>query len=365
MSEVIQYKCPCCGGAVEFNSEIQEMKCPYCDTQFAMDVIKEYNEEINKKDSEAINWAEYNKESGSGEWQEKELENLTAYICQSCGGEIITSNETGAMRCPYCDNTVVVLSKFEDTFRPDYILPFKLDKAKAEEAYANHLKGKRLAPKLFKEQNHIEEIKGIYVPFWLYNCDANGSASYQATRVRMWSDHSYEYSETSYYQVLRSGKMQFEKIPADASKKMPDDLMDSLEPYDYSELVDFDTAYMAGYLADKYDVTADENIPRVNERIKTTLASELRKSVDYYSTITQTNLQVNSENGDISYVLLPVWLLNTTYKGEKYIFGMNGQNGKFVGNIPMDKGIFWRWFGGIFGGCLAAGSIIATLVQLI
>ena len=47
MSELIQYKCPCCGGAVEFNSTAQKMKCPYCDTEISVD---EYESLIAKAD---------------------------------------------------------------------------------------------------------------------------------------------------------------------------------------------------------------------------------------------------------------------------------------------------------------------------
>lgn len=51
-----------------------------------------------------------------------------------------------------------------------------------------HLRGKRLLPKVFKDQNHIDEIKGIYVPFWLFDTDADADIRYRATKVRSWSD---------------------------------------------------------------------------------------------------------------------------------------------------------------------------------
>lgn len=56
--------------------------------------------------------------------------------------------------------------------------------------------------------------------------------------------------------------MTFEKVPVDASSKMPDDHMDSIEPYDYKKLKPFSTAYLPGYLADKFDVTVEQSRER-------------------------------------------------------------------------------------------------------
>lgn len=120
-----------------------------------------------------------------------------------------------------------------------------------------HYKGKKLLPKIFKKENHIDEIKGVYVPFWLFDADADADIRYKATRVRTWSDSDYDYTETSYYSIGRSGDIGFDRVPVDGSSKMPDDLMESIEPFKFEDAVDFKTAYLAGYLADKYDVTAE------------------------------------------------------------------------------------------------------------
>lgn len=49
---------------------------------------------------------------------------------------------------------------------------------------------------------------------------------------------------------------------------MADDLMESIEPYDFKKAVDFQTAYLAGYVADKYDVDEKQSVSRANDRIK-------------------------------------------------------------------------------------------------
>lgn len=230
------------------------------------------------------------------------------------------------------------------------MIPFKIDKKAAKEALQRHYKGKKLLPKIFKKENHIDEIKGVYVPFWLFDADADADIRYKATRVRTWSDSDYDYTETSYYSIGRSGDIGFDRVPVDGSSKMPDDLMESIEPFKFEDAVDFKTAYLAGYLADKYDVTAEQSIDRANERIKRSTEDAFASTVKGYHSVTTENSSIRLHNGKAKYALYPVWLLNTTWKGKKYLFAMNGQTGKFVGDLPVDNGLYFKWLGGLTAG---------------
>ena len=340
MTNLQEYKCPACGGAIRFDSSIQKMKCPFCDTEFEMETLKAFDEELKKEAPDDMKW----KTSAGDQWAEAEIDSMTVYVCKSCGGEIVVDKTTSATACPFCDNPVVVMGRLKGALRPDYIIPFKLDKNAAKEGLYNHLKGKKLLPKVFKDKNHIDEIKGIYVPFWLFDADAHANIRYKASKVSHYSDSNYNYTKTSYYAVRRSGEVKFAKIPVDGSTKMDDDLMESIEPYDFSEAVDFQTAYLAGYLADKYDVDESASVARANERIKKSVEEEFRSTVQGYSTVVAESTSIRLKNGEAKYALYPVWVLNTTWNGNKYIFAMNGQTGKFVGDLPMDKGAFWKYF---------------------
>ena len=361
MAEILQYKCPCCGGKIEFDSSIQKMKCPYCDTEFDMETLKDYDEVLQEETPDEMSW---DTQAGSA-WQEGEEDGMRVYVCNSCGGQVITDATTAATQCPYCGNPMVMASQFAGDLRPDYVIPFRLDLKAAKEAMKRHLLKKRLLPKAFKTQNHIDEIKGVYVPFWLFDADADASINYRASRVRVWSDSKYDYTETSYFAVYRAGRLGFERVPVDGSAKMPDDLMESIEPFDFSGAVDFQTAYLSGYLADRYDVSAEESISRANGRIKTSTEQTFLSTVQGYSSVAVQNSSIHLNNGKAKYALYPVWLLNTTWRGEKYIFAMNGQTGKFVGNLPVDRGAWWRWFAlftGIFG---AAFYLLRWLLWLL
>lgn len=358
MADLQEFKCPCCGGSIEFNSETQKMQCPYCDTEFDVDALKGYEDESKIDTPDEMEW----ETSAGTQWQEGETDGLRVYVCKSCGGEIVGDETLGATSCPYCDNPVVMTGQFSGSLKPDYVIPFKKDKEDAKKAMRQHTKGKRLIPKVFKDENHIDEIKGVYVPFWLFDADADANIRYKATKTHTWSDSNYYYTRTSFFAVHRSGSIGFERVPVDGSTKMADDLMESIEPYDFSDAVDFKTAYLSGYLADKYDVDADDSITRANQRIKNSTEQAFAETVEGYSSVIPESSTIKLSSGKAKYALYPVWLLNTNWKGQKYVFAMNGQTGKFVGNLPLDKAAYKKWLFGLTGAISAAVFALSFLL---
>ena len=361
MAALQEYKCPCCGGAIAFDSTLQKMKCPFCDTEFEMETLASYDNELKNEPEENMSWDD----TAGTEWENGEADGLRSYVCKSCGGEIVGDETTAATSCPFCDNPIVMMGQFSGSLKPDYVIPFKVDKKAAKAALKKHYDGKRLLPKVFKDQNHIDEIKGIYVPVWLFDADADASIRYKATKVRAWSDQNYDYTETSFYAVSRGGKIGFERVPVDGSSKMDDTLMESIEPFNFSEAVNFQTAFLAGYLADKYDVDSEQSIGRANERIKKSTENEFAATVQGYATVTPEATSIRLQNGKAKYALYPVWLLNTTWNGEKYVFVMNGQTGKFAGDLPLDKAAYKKWLFGLTGLIGVAIYAISYLMWLL
>lgn len=354
MAELLDYKCPCCGGALEFDSKTQKMKCPYCDNEFDMETLQSLDANLDTP-ADDMQWQTDSAET----WSENEESGLRTYICNSCGGEIVADETTAATSCPFCGNPVVMSGNVSGGLKPEFIIPFKCDKNAAIEAFKKHVTGKKLLPKVFSDQNHIEEVKGIYVPFWIYDSDASAQLTFKGTRTHSWSDRNYRYTETSYYSVFRSGTLSFASVPVDGSSKMADDLMESIEPFDMNDAVDFQTAYMAGYLADKYDVSSDDSVGRANERIRNSTINAFSSTAGGYTTLNIERSTIQLQNGRGRYGLLPVWILNTKWKDKDYTFAMNGQTGKLVGDLPVDKGAYWKWmaiftlgFGALFYGLM-------------
>ena len=361
MAVLQQYKCPCCDGAIEFDSQLQKMKCPFCDSEFEMETLKQYDAELNAQPQENMNWDT----AAGSEWQPGEEEGLRVYTCNTCGGEIVADETTGASECPFCGNPVVMTGQFAGDLKPDLVIPFKVDKKGAIAALKNHYKGKILLPKVFKDQNHIKEVKGLYVPVWLFDTDADAHVRYKASRIRTWSDSNYDYTETSYFSVTRAGGIGFDNVPVDGSTKMDDTMMESIEPYNIEDAVDFQTAYLSGYLADKYDVDAQQSITRANERIKNSTETAFAETVQGYTTVTPVHTSINLQNGRARYALYPVWILNTQWNGQKFTFGINGQTGKIAGDLPMDKGLLRKWQLGVGAAVTAAAFAISYLLWLL
>lgn len=357
MVNLIQYKCPQCGGAIEFDPTAQKLKCPFCDTEFIVENLATVHDALNDTPAEDMEW----EDKADSVWTDEDGKKMSVYVCQSCGGEVIADETLAATSCPYCGNPVVMKGRLSGDLKPDIVIPFKKTKEDAKAAYLEHLKGKRLLPKVFADQNHIDEIKGLYVPVWLFDSDVEADFAFDGTKTRMWSDSQFNYTETSYYKLLRSGALGFEKIPVDGTSKLDNILMESVEPFNFGDAVDFQTAYLAGYLADRYDVDAKSSESRANERIKTSTEESFYATTAGYSGVMVTNESIRLKNSSYKYALYPIWILNTTWNNEKFTFIMNGQTGKMAGDLPTDTGLLRKWFLILF---LIGAGVTFGLAQL-
>lgn len=350
---VLEYKCPCCNAGLPFNETAQRMKCEYCDNEFDLETVHTYNEDLKKSDETDFQW----EQPQTQKWSEDEEQILRSFICPSCGGELISDENTAATFCPYCDNPSILPGRVSGGWKPDGVIPFKTSKEDAQAAFLNLCKGKPLLPKFFTQEHRVEKISGIYVPFWLYDCDSNFSGSYKATRVHRWSDARFNYTRTEHFHLTRGAHADFINIPMDASQKMENAIMESIEPYDYSQMVDFETAYLSGFLADKYDVESKDGENRIRERISSSMDALIQDSLFGYTTVVPVSRQLHVQHGKAKYVLLPVWMLYTKYKDQTYVFAMNGQTGKMTGTFPICPKRTAAWFGGICAGVTALVSL--------
>jgi DNA-directed RNA polymerase subunit RPC12/RpoP len=333
--EIKEYKCPNCSGAVKFDSGIQKMKCPYCDAEFEIATVADYQKQMAAPETDHF---ELDVSKAGQAWNESDLGDLSTGCCPSCGAELVGDKNTIATVCPCCGNTQIMQKRVQGLLKPEYVIPFQLDKKAAKEALMQFYKNKKLLPNSYKEENQINSIQGLYVPFWLFDAKAQGSVNFKASKVKRWSDSSYNYTKTDYYSVFREGGLGFEKISVDGSEKMDDDYMDSIEPFDYGKLASFQTAYLSGYLAEKYDVSIEACRERAEKRIKNSVESQFKETITGYTTVTKEKSSIFVDNCKVAYSLFPVWVLNTKYKNEKYQFMMNGQSGLVAGKLPIDKG---------------------------
>lgn len=343
--QVTNYQCPACTGPLHFSAKTGKLQCDYCGRSYDVAVIEQLYADREK--AAAGTEPQWDASAAGGQWTEEEKAHMRTYTCPSCGAELICDDTTAATSCPYCGNPTVIPGRFSGALKPDYVIPFRMDKAAATEALKEYYRGKKLLPKEFALQNHIEEIKGIYVPFWLFDGSASADLSFLGTRVEMFRQGRDQVTVTRYFRVARSGDISFRRVPADASSKMPDAHMDSIEPFRYADIRPFSFGYLPGFLADKYDVDAKTSSRRVNERIRASTVEAFTATVAGYATLTPQYTDIRLKQGEVKYALLPVWLLSTKWKGKNFLFAMNGQTGKLIGDLPVSWKKFWAYFFGI------------------
>ena len=341
MDTIQNYKCPCCTAPLVFNAVTQNLTCESCDNTFPLETMQQMLDGMEAAGGESkYDWEHYETRS----YEDTSEINLANYSCPSCGAQISGDDTLGSTVCPYCGQSTIVKGQFEGTLRPDYIIPFKVDKKAAMAAFEGDFKNAPFLPDEFKSKKKIEEMAGVYVPFWMFDCDCNAAITYNAELITKWSDSNYNYTKTDYFKLFRSGTVGFANIPVDASKKAEDSYMEAIEPFNYEDAALFSGAYLSGYLADKYDVSAEESIERANERVKNSTIEAFNDTTNHYTAVIPENSRVSFSNGKIRYSLLPVWMLNIKYMDKMYKFAINGQTGKVVGEYPVDNSKKWKYF---------------------
>ena len=368
-AQITNFQCPACTGPLHFDGGTGKLRCDYCGSAFSVQEIEAlYGEKIESAQQAAAaeQAAQAQQEWGwdavSDDWGEAGA-NMRAYSCPSCGAELICDATTVATQCPYCGNPTVVPSQFDGNLKPDFILPFKLDKEAAVSALKDFYRDKKLLPKEFADANQIEKIQGVYVPFWLFNGTAEVDMSFNATRSMTHQEGDRVITETDHFRLERSGDVVFQRIPVDASSRMPDAHMDAIEPFDYSALKPFSPGYLPGFLANKYDVEQDECARRADERAANTAEQVVAATAGAgYASCVPASRNIRLRRGEVNYALLPVWMLSTRWRDKSFLFAMNGQTGKLIGDLPVSRERYWSWFARI--ALPVAGAVAALLYFL-
>ena len=349
------YNCPCCGGPLAFDGATGKLECAACGNAFEPETLEMLNA---SECGEQISF-ERPKES----FQEVE-EGVRAYVCENCGAELMTENTTTAIECPYCGSPTILPDRIEGSVKPKKVIPFTVTQAQARNQFEEYFKGKRLLPNVFvSSRNRIAEMRRLYVPYWLFSCDARADMVYDAEKVRMEQKGEWEITRTKHYLVRRRGRMRFENIPVDGSVRLDNKITESLEPYDLRAAVPFQSAMLAGAMADHADVDCDSCEKRAVERVEHSVDEIMRDSVTDYDTVKVRTRRIHTEDGWAIPALLPVWLMTTVKEGKTYTFAVNGQTGKLTCDVPADKKKSLLWGLGVFAGALGIGALILALTK--
>lgn len=334
MKQLLDYKCPHCGGQVKFDIGTQRMKCPHCDSDFSV-------------------YSFYTKPS---EWSEADTKDIDFYTCSSCGGKLAVGKNDTAVDCPYCDGALVVSGKLSGKNRPDYIIPFETDYGLALRALKRYLARASHLPRAFKNKKHVFRVRGVYLPYYLFS----GEMSAEPARY----DSSLQASAT----------VPFTRLPVDACRSVPNEITESIEPFDFKKAMPFSPSFLTRFGADVFDAGIDECTKRLATRMQKTVMGELtleytrkilgdvhnakdRSAIEFPMREAVFTLKKTNE----IHAFFPVWIVTTKWRDKKYMLAINGQTGKVAGNLPYTKlGIFLTALG-IF----AIGAVAALAISFI
>lgn len=336
---VIEYKCPNCGSGMVFDSVTGSLSCPSCGRQ---DNIEQIPDPLKKQ-----------------VFTENEVKQ---YHCNSCGADIVTEPETSATTCSFCGAAVVLSERLTGDLAPVMVIPFSISKEQAKQAFKKWCRNGLLTPSGFMSADRIQNITGMYVPFWLFELHNKIEVHGRGTKVRTYTQGDYHYTETQHFDIYRKIRLNYVNLPIDASEKMKDELMDKLEPYPYNQLKEFKTPYLAGYIAEKYSYTDEELYPRAKEKTRSYIDSYIASTVSGYNSVSYTDKQIDTTLKNADYVLLPVWMVYYDFNRAQYTFAMNGQTGKVVGKPPISKAKVAGWFAGVSAVSLLSLKLISWMM---
>ena len=340
-----EQKCPACGAPLRFDPLSGKSVCDWCGSSF--DIPEGEAPEQIVTDRPGVSETE-----------------LPLYNCRSCGAEIIADAVSASVTCPYCGNNIVLTEKVSGGLRPDGIIPFRFDKKQLPDEIRKFYKDKKLLPRNFFAESSLTEVCGVYVPFWLYSCEFSGEVKYEGYKDRSTRSGDYLITERRFYDVVRDVSMRFADIPVDASERLEDDLMDSVEPFYLSDLKPFNMSYLSGFFAERFDRDSDAVRSRAEKRMNTSAYSIVDSRVGGgYSGVSRRSSGMKARGLTAKYVLLPVYTFGVKWDGRTYRFAMNGQTGKVVGDIPTSKKksmlIRWLTFAGLFAAMMLLLSFIS------
>lgn len=334
------YKCPNCNGALEYNPITDEMECEHCGGGYTMQEMEAGNQkqfDYASQNAAVAYWNEYGMSAAKVEsedhieenniYAEPEMMECKIYTCTSCGAELSVNDTEVSTYCAYCGQPTIVYSRVSQEQMPKYILPFRITREQALDIVRERFGKGFLVPKEIKNFD-VENVKGIYVPYFLFD------AYYYDNQRITFSEGVGDKKKTRF--VDFEAECEFKKISCDASKRLNDESTQRLEPFNLDELREFEPAYLSGFYADRYDLSARQLTNAVVRRCKDLFDAEMKRQVrNENAAVLKSKPKHTIRNSE--YALLPVWFLTFRYKNEPYTMLVNGQTGKAVGAVPCNK----------------------------
>ena len=310
------FRCINCGGEIEFDIKSQKMKCKSCDSLF---------DPYNYKTGHAEETQEYPDGTYS----------VTVFRCTQCGGELYSTDNSITGFCSYCGTASMLESRLETMNKPQMIIPFKVTKEDCKTQYLKRVKRNWMIPKELRDPNRLDQFRGIYMPYWVYDMKINSPFVVQGETSTRKGDYIY----TKHYNCNGTLNAEYNGITFDSASEFDDRISDSIAPFKIEDFKYFAPGYLAGYYADTADVGSEVYQKDANE---IAVNDAKKKITSSFSTLTLKNESnvanslVGNSQRNIRSSLLPVWFLSYRNKDRVAYAVVNGDTGEVAADMPVN-----------------------------
>lgn len=304
--------CRSCAGRLVFNPASQALECVKCGNSYRPEDIEDENAELHSK-----------------------YYDTRVYICPQCGAEVITSDTEVSTFCVYCGNPAVVFDRVAKQYRPDGIVPFKITREEAAGVIRKRFMKNPIIPKEVKARCVPENLRGIYVPYWVVNAEFREADFLKGEVKRGKSSVTYYYT--------RAGEVRLRNLPIDGSEILSDDVSCRLEPFYLEDARTFDEDYLNGFYSNTSDITYSDLRAAASEHCHRMYAEEVVKSVKANNVKIVDSLYWADIQDDPVYMMMPVWFFTFRHEEKPYTILVNGQTGRVVGTMPWKTKSVWAF----------------------
>lgn len=330
-----KYNCPACGAEAHWNAKKQALVCPFCGVESPAKI--DASGAVVEHDLVAA--LRGIPDSARG-WQADKI----SVKCQSCQAISVVDSSKQAQRCQFCGSAQLV--PYEETkaaFRPESLLPFKVDESKARDLIRSWYGKVWFAPNALKKRALTDTVHGIYLPYWTFDAqveaDWTAEAGHYYYTTESYTDNNGR-TQTRQVQHVRwepaSGHVShfFDDELICASMGVKPNLLRNVEPFPTTnELVPYSAAYVTGWTVERYQIdlmaAATASRDRMDQQLRALCSAEVPGD-------TQRNLQVESRWGGqtFKHILAPAWLMSYHYGTRAFQVIINGVTGRIAGEYP-------------------------------
>lgn len=225
------FKCPSCGAGLSFKPELNKFRCDYCLSEFSEAEISNLYKQEDIKEKSLVDQS-----------------HLASYNCNSCGATVVTDDTTTSTFCYYCHNPVILSDRLAGNFMPDKMIPFSINKEKAQQIFLDWVKDFKFVPKDFYSSSQLEKITGIYLPYWWADCQVDVDYLATLNKEKIYRERNTEFTEVSTYEIVRKARVNINNVEHLAFNKIDENLLNGIAPYAEIRLSPFQCLTFLGFL---------------------------------------------------------------------------------------------------------------------